>query len=138
MFKTHPYIYPPENQNAKIWRFISIPKLLSLLENSSLYFTRADEFTDPFEGHYAYNYLSRLQGFLPGNLTKVELNKIYSIFLEMRVHTYLNCWHLNDYESAAMWDIYQRNNDAIAIQSTYTKLCNSLIQKEPDVFVGKV
>jgi hypothetical protein len=56
----------------------------------------------------------------------------------MRVHTYLNCWHLNDYESAAMWDIYQRNNDAIAIQSTYTKLCNSLIQKEPDVFVGKV
>jgi hypothetical protein len=103
-----------------------------------LYFTSADKFTDPFEGHYAYNYLSRLQGFLPGNLTKVELNKIYSIFLEMRVHTYLNCWHLNDYESAAMWDIYQRNNDAIAIQSTYTKLCNSLIQKEPDVFVGKV
>src|SRR4029079_17884095 len=31
---------------------------------------------------------------------------------------YMNCWHLSGYESAAMWSIYGRGENAIAIQST--------------------
>ena len=36
--------------------------------------------------------------------------------------TAVNCWHINEHESAAMWDLYLKSNEGIAIQSTYQKL----------------
>jgi hypothetical protein len=37
----------------------------------------------------------------------------------------INGWHYNEYESAAMWDLYSQANAGIAIQSTYRKLRDS-------------
>ena len=34
----------------------------------------------------------------------------------------INCWHLNDHESAAMWKLYLKSNEGIVIQSTFTNL----------------
>lgn len=35
---------------AKLWRYMDLSKFLSLLEDSSLFFTRIDHFQDAFEG----------------------------------------------------------------------------------------
>jgi len=43
-----------------------------------------------------------------------------------RLWTFVNCWHMNEHESDAMWRIYARTTDAVAIQSTYAKLCHVL------------
>lgn len=37
----------------------------------------------------------------------------------------INCWHINDHESAAMWSIYSNKGAVIAIQSTYKKFVDS-------------
>ena len=39
---------------------------------------------------------------------------------------YINCWHMNDCESAAMWSAYAELNEAIAVKSTYASLRNEL------------
>ena len=39
----------PED-SVKIWRFMDLPKFLSIIQTKTLYFARADQFEDPFEG----------------------------------------------------------------------------------------
>jgi len=38
----------------------------------------------------------------------------------------INCWHMNDHESAAMWKLYLKSDEGIAIQSTYRKLKDAI------------
>jgi hypothetical protein len=40
----------------------------------------------------------------------------------MRNWPLINCWHMNEYESVAMWNLYSKAKEAIAIVSTYTRL----------------
>ncbi|MFA5923710.1 MAG: hypothetical protein WC856_20855 [Methylococcaceae bacterium] len=41
---------------------------------------------------------------------------------EERKNFYINCWHMNEHESAAMWELYGIKGQSIAIQSTYRTL----------------
>jgi hypothetical protein len=49
---------------------------------------------------------------------------------------YVNCWHMNEHESLAMWRLYSR--EGIAIRSTYQRLVNSFVGDGDDVLVGQV
>lgn len=42
---------------------------------------------------------------------------------------------MNEYESAAMWKLYSKTNESIAIETTYCKLKNVLPN---DIMIGKV
>ena len=42
----------------------------------------------------------------------------------------VNCWHMNEHESAAMWRLYLKSNEGIAVQSTYRKLRDALTDEE--------
>lgn len=56
---------PPETvppAEAKLWRFMDFPKLLSLLETRALFFTRADRLEDQFEGTWSDATLQLLDG----------------------------------------------------------------------------
>ncbi len=45
---------------------------------------------------------------------------------------------MNEYESAAMWKLYVKSNEGIAIQSTYQRLIDSFKKTKTSVFVGTV
>lgn len=53
-----------------------------------------------------------------------------------------NCWHMNESESAAMWRLYARTEEAICIQSTYKRLRESLneapVKERGQLFLGTV
>ena len=55
----------------------------------------------------------------------------------MRKWTYVNCWHLSEYESDFMWKQYAGIGNAIAIQSTYQRLIDS-IETEQDCYIGMI
>ncbi len=60
-------------------------------------------------------------------LNTISMDKWQSEILQWsRNWTYINCWHMNDLESAAMWSLYATSNQAIAIQSTFHRLKNCL------------
>jgi len=51
---------------------------------------------------------------------------------------FLNCWHINDNQSDAMWKIFLDTKNGIAIKSTVGALIKSLDASLDDVFISKV
>jgi len=43
----------------------------------------------------------------------------------------INCWHMNEHESAAMWKLYLKSNEGVAVQSRYKALRDSIIYDQP-------
>ena len=138
MYKEHPVFEKPENENAKIWRYIDFTKFVSLLDKSALFFTRADRLGDPFEGSYSKANIKLrpevYKGKIPPNALE-NFSQFTKIFIK---YTAINCWHLSEYESPAMWKLYLKSNDGIAIQSTFDLLKTSLKDENHSVFIGKV
>jgi hypothetical protein len=113
-------------------------KFVSLASSGSLFFCRADLFKDPFEGSYSKaNVALRPQVYK--DMSKEQLGKMMAQMAGfakwIREWTYINCWHANEYESAAMWDLYAKTNEAVAIETTYQKLKKVLPEK---AFIGYV
>ncbi|MGS0534385.1 hypothetical protein ACU80C_31965 (plasmid) [Bacillus mycoides] len=50
----------------------------------------------------------------------------------------MNCWNLNEYEPAAMWNLYLKSSEGVAIQTTFDKIKKSLEACEEGIIVGKV
>jgi len=120
----------PTDPHIKIWRYINFAKYVAFLETSALYFSRVDRFKDPWEGAISPANIELLRSMidtsgLPGGFD--QWKKGYLAQQEQqRKWIYVNSWHMNEVESAAMWELYGQRNEAIAIQSTYEKLANSL------------
>lgn len=118
MYKKNKTCREPKNENARIWKYLDFTKFISLLETNSLFFSRSDKMKDPYEGFVAMKNKQRVN-----SKTKILLN----------------CWHKNKYESAAMWSIYLKSHEGIAIQSTFKRLKNCFNNTpKPDIFISKI
>ncbi len=119
----HPCFLPPEDQNVKLWRYMDFTKYVSLLVEKQMFFSRADKFDDPYEGatSHANKPLRKIAyGDIP---IPEEAFKQASEFNEWaRQWVYISCWHMNKHESAAMWKLYAKTDEAVAVQTTYAKL----------------
>lgn len=143
MYEEHLTFIQPEDEEIKVWRYMDFTKLVSLIDSRRLYFTRADKFEDPFEGSWPkMNVFAR--EVVPEDIPPEGRDKFLNAMRNMGEtnkhwprYKAINCWHMNDYESAAMWKLYLKSDEGIAIQSTYSKLKKSLIDDEK-VFLGKV
>ncbi|HXT57141.1 MAG TPA: hypothetical protein VN699_00835 [Pirellulales bacterium] len=114
-------------------------KFVSLLEESALYFARGDQFGDQFEGsrprrnvEARFRRFCELNGKRPDELSTAE-RQAFKDDLEAdgrldRQFVAINCWHINDFESAAMWNLYLKSNEGIAIKSTYDRLARAISQ----------
>ena len=51
--------------------------------------------------------------------------------------TFINCWHLSEEESDAMWRIYSGASEG-CIQSTFDRLCESFKETSDGVRIGKI
>ncbi len=134
----HPCFIQPDKEDSRIWRYIDFAKFISLISSRNLFLCRADLFKDPFEGSYSKaNVALRPQVYkdiTPENLEKMMV-QISGFAKWVREWTYINCWHANEFESAAMWDLYAITNEAVAIEATYQKLRNVLPER---AFLGLV
>ena len=103
-------------------------QLVSTLEESGLLFTRADLLVDRFEGTMSkplFDYLERHSD-PEQHAGLLRLTKGWS---------FVNCWHMNDCESAAMWKLYSTSNESVCMQTTYERLRTALAE---DVYIGVV
>lgn len=157
-FKEHPEFNPPEQQDAKIWRYMDLAKFISVLDTNSLYFSRLDQLSrlDPFEGYYTdLNLAFENIPFsdMPDEWKEssgINNEEIYASIIEINKHsremvknhrsvTFVNSWHIKEHESAAMWKVYLSNNEGIAIQSTYNNFTAALERYEDfEVHVGRI
>ncbi|MCO4099165.1 MAG: hypothetical protein HEQ38_07120 [Gemmatimonas sp.] len=143
MLESHPEFRPPTDPTVKIWRYLTLAKFVSLLERRALFFCRSDKLGDPFEGSVPIaNALIRKEFGKELGLPEAaaqSLNDGLSRFsAQFRKFVAVNCWHMGEYESAAMWAIYGQIGEAVAVQTTYAKLAAAISDAEETVYIGCV
>lgn len=95
-----------------------------------MFFCRADKFIDPFEGTIP----KKEAEYRIKSLDDTETNEsISNLHRKLKGHFLINCWHINNEENDAMWRLYLKNNNGVAIKTTVSKLLDSLINSEEEV-----
>ena len=128
----------PGDENKRIWRYMDFTKFVSLLDKSALFFPRADRLGDLFEGSHGKAYVNEMRAGFKEDKKDWAMNTLRKTYKKIVKFTFVSCWHLNEHESAAMWELYRRSNDGIAIQSTITSLMSSFKGKGYEIYIGKV
>lgn len=134
-YEQHSLFEAPEDPDASIWRYMSLAKLVSLLSLKSLFFARADMIGDPLEGSVGAGNVRMRPDWYGEHFEIIERSRAqFSPGLPQC--TALNCWHVSEYESAALWRLYG-GESGVAVRSTYRKLVESLGSMSK-IFVGLV
>jgi len=136
MYEIHSDITTPKDETA-IWRYMDLSKFLNILQNKSLFFPSAALFEDPFEGSSPVRLIKDRPHYMEG-VTKPALEQIPDCMEKLKKWHYINCWHMNNYESAAMWKLYDKSGNGIAIVSTIGKLKAAIQNDGNKTYIGKV
>jgi hypothetical protein len=128
LYEGHKLFKKPEDENIKIWRYMDFAKFVSLINNKALFFARSDAFEDPYDGVYP----TANDDFFNNRDASLDFSK------KIKKDTYINCWHINEHESAAMWKLYLNNGQGIAIQSTFNRLKDSFNSIRYPIYIGEV
>jgi hypothetical protein len=137
----------PNDLDVKVWRYMSLAKFLWMLQKNALYFSRSDLMGDPFEGHYSKITAMSEEAFVAAQMTdpvfaemgeaahRRNFRDLISKVPKEKMGLFVNCWHMNEHESLAMWKLYASQRESICIQSTFSRLEQSLPH---EAFLGAV
>jgi hypothetical protein len=136
-----PHFRLPPNLDGKIWRYCDLAKLITILENKALFFPSAASLPDPFEGLFSRPTATQIR-------TRADASDLLGFYSENKNNVFVNSWHMNEFESDAMWRLYATAEGGVAIQSRVSLLIAALPPLEddpsapmdivPQVFVGTV
>lgn len=114
--------------SQKLWRYMDLSKFISLIEKSALWLARADTFRDKHEGRFPDDMRQTIEqaykDFDSEDNSPVKDADDFQGYL--RKNTFISCWHKNFDENMVMWEIYGRENNALAIQSTVERMKGNL------------
>lgn len=128
----HPLLIQPRDIQVSVWRYLDFTKYVSLLDARALFLPRADLLGDPFEGTFGKGIPPTEPIETSGGrksfvaAPKDHRDELREMFRQWRSRTYVSCWHVNEFESAAMWRLYASTNEAVAIRTTYASLREAL------------
>ncbi len=140
MYTKHSMLKLPTDLSTKIWRYMSFSKFMNLITAETLFFCRADKFSDKWEGVFPKKMIEKF-GLAEKTLPSDDGNEYspceWQRVKEFRSHL-INCWHLSEVESDAMWKLYSGNDGGIAIQSTIQRFQKSFKKTGERVWIGLV
>lgn len=109
-----------ENSDTVIWKYLDLSKFLDLLLSRKLFMSRSDKFEDQYEGTFSEPTYEEIKKLAINNPDFINYYKTH------REKIAISSWHINEYESFAMWQIFTQNSEGLAIQSTLGRLQNAL------------
>lgn len=149
----HPYHIKLED-GAILWRYMSFEKYKSLLADKALFFCRADKFADPYEGsitkkEFEYRLsedkfakeeavFGRYDSKFDLDLAKKKAEGVAFTHKKVRSATTVNCWHINNNESDAMWQLYLKDNEGVAVKTSKEKLFAAIQGAKENISISKV
>src|SRR4051812_10187046 len=133
MYTSNPNLTLPENPDTVVWKYLDLSKFLDLLISQKLFMSRSDKFEDQYEGTFSEPTFEEMKKLSADN---PEFLKYYKTHREKVV---VSSWHINEYESFAMWQIFTGNSEGLAIRSTVGRLQKALAaEKQFDQHIGEV
>ena len=136
VYEEHPATDPPLAADTVLWRYLDFTKFISLLDRQALFLARADALGDPFEGSLARANVAKRQ-IVHKDMPPHARGALAQAFRSMTRFILINCWHEGDHESAAMWRLYSRWQNGLAIRSTFKSLSESFTCNS-SVYIGRV
>ncbi len=116
------------NDDDKIWKYMDFTKFVSMLHYKSLHFTRVDTLKDPYDASITSYFVEIIDA------PESDIKRIKEAEKERRKKLFVNCWHINnDTDSAALWKVYMKSDEGIAIQTTVSKLVTVLEASKNDL-----
>ncbi|RTY99928.1 hypothetical protein EKM02_09120 [Flavobacterium sp. RSP49] len=133
MYLTNKNIKLPEDPNTVVWKYLDLSKFLDLLLSQKLFMSRSDKFEDQYEGTFSEPTFEEIKKLSIDNPDFLNYYKTH------REKVAISSWHINEYESFAMWQIFTQNSEGLAIQSTIGRLQQALgPETNFNQYIGKV
>lgn len=148
----YPNNYKASNYTGQfLCRYLDLYKLLDIINNHQIYFTRLDKFDDPLEGLTANAIKLRL--FTQRDpITEKNINKLFSPEDQKRIiqddkirreqykrevamsqkSQFANCWFKGEKESIAMWRLYSKK-EGVIIKFEANELIDTILQSVTQV-----
>jgi hypothetical protein len=117
------------HEHQLIWRYLTLPSFLFLINEKRLHFSRLWELDDLSEGHISQSQVNDLAVGLEDNESFHLLPTLLKMYQNFVAGCAISCWHASDTESTAMWGLYTTGDDGIAIQTTVSLLKKALGSK---------
>jgi len=138
VYAEHPVCKLPSDSKLKVWRYVDLGKLLDLLDSKALFSPLMSVLAgaDPYEGFLGQATIGEIRK-LP-NMSEEDASKLIRVHEQAKRLFYVSCWHMNEQESAAMWSLYIRGGEGLAIQTTLGRLIASFADTNVAVFIGAV
>ncbi|MEO8236860.1 MAG: hypothetical protein ABI576_02030 [Flavobacterium sp.] len=132
MYLNNPNIKLPDPDTI-VWKYLDLSKFLELLLSNKLFMSRSDKFEDQYEGTFSEPTFEEIKKLAIDNPDFLNYYKTH------REKVAVSSWHINEYESFAMWQIFTQNSEGLAIQSTIGRLQKALKpEKNFDQYIGEV
>jgi hypothetical protein len=95
--------------------------------------SRSDKFEDQYEGTFSEPTFEEIKKL------SIDNPEFLNYYKTHREKVAISSWHINEYESFAMWQIFTQNSEGLAIQSTIGRLQKAL-QPETNFnqYIGEV
>lgn len=133
MYTPNSNIILPEDPDTIIWKYIDLSKFLDLLLAKKMFMSRSDKFEDQYEGTFSEPTYEEIKKIATDKPEFIDFYKSH------RKNVVISSWHINEYESFAMWQIFTKNNEGLAIQSTLGRLQKALESEDRiQQYIGEV
>lgn len=133
MFVNDKEIKLSNDPNTIVWKYLDLSKFVDLLLYQRLFMSRADKFEDQYEGTFSEPTFEEIRKLAKDNPEFLNQYKVH------REKVVISSWHINEYESFAMWQIFTQNNEGLAIQSTLGRIQKALeVEKSYKQYIGEV
>ena len=123
---------------------MDFPKFMAIVAQRELYFVSLPQLDDPFEGHIPRQMVNLIRHVDPSatdderdHRHKVAEHNLAAI-QNFRQIINVSCWHMNDTESDAMWQLYMPSGQGIAIRTTFGRFRNAVRESTSPVHGGVV
>src|SRR3954466_4482999 len=131
MYRPREDIQLTSSDDTPIWRYMDLGKLVSALNTGSLFFSAASRMEDCWEGalsaaSVARRRKQRTDG-QPAPHDEAEMRRLFRHFV------LINCWHKSTHESDAMWRLYTKGSEGVAVRSNVGRLKRCFTDESLDV-----
>lgn len=134
-FKSGEFFYKIPKLDLKVWHYMDFWKFENLINEKCLYFRRSDKLDDDMEGKYAEanrNFTTAMyERFLKAYPIQDSHEHRQTGNEAFRHAVFINCWHLNGFESAAMWKRFTKTENSVVLRTTVRRLFQSISELDP-------
>lgn len=151
--------------DTPLWRYLDFARFMAMLDGATLWFARADTFSDQYElavpaadmpaarsGATAIladrrtregivRYLAATSGRPGTELAGLPDSEVAGLLLRFASRAlYISCWQEDEDESAGMWESFVQGDNGVAVRTTVGALRDVLDagSADRDVFLGRV